>query len=82
MNFLTDENYVNEASFTTKRHNTITKLNCFTYPEIYTGKWVVEQRLTSHYIGFKLGQVTKTRKPYYFRSKKKKNVTKKNKLSY
>ncbi len=63
------------------RHNTITKLNYFIPVSIYTGKWWVDKNFTKYHTSFKIGQFTKTRKPYYFRSKKKKNVTKKNYLS-
>lgn len=60
-----------------KRNITITKLNYFHEFNIYTGKWLIEKSLTKYHFGFKLGMLTKTRKPYYFRSKKKKSVTKK-----
>lgn len=63
-----------------KRHDTITKLNYFVIRKIYTGKWLVERNFTKYHTSFKVGQFTKNRKPYYFRSKKKKNVTKKNTL--
>jgi len=59
------------------RRTTLTKLNYFIPAVLYTGKWSVEKNFTRYHVGFKLGQFTKTRKPFYFRSKKKKNVTKK-----
>jgi ribosomal protein S19 len=75
---LTD-NLVNVNKLNTKRNSTIHKLNYFGKAEIYTGKWLVELNLSKYSFGFKLGQFTKTRKPYYFRSKKK--IVKKKKLS-
>jgi hypothetical protein len=65
-------------SFNNKRHSTLHKLNFFLPTQIHTGKWIIEKLFTKYHIGFKLGQFTKTRKPYYFRSKKKRSVTKKN----
>ena len=59
-----------------KRHLTIHKLNYFLPVSLHTGKWVIEPNLNKYHFGFKFGQLTKTRKPYYFRSKKKKNVKK------
>ena len=59
------------------RYITINKLNYHNINNLYTGKWEVEKTFTLQHVSFKLGQFTKTRKPYYFRSKKKKNDTKK-----
>lgn len=78
MNYITDEDYANGVVGDNKRHKTITKLNFFCENTVYTGKWEVDYITTKQHVGFKLGALTKTRKPYYFRSKKKKNVTKKN----
>lgn len=83
LNYLTDEVYQDESIYTNSRFKTITKLNYFSSLTIYTGKWLVDKTLSRHYIGIKVGQLTKTRKPFYFRSKKKKkNVTKKNSLPF
>lgn len=80
INYITEEDFYNEAVNWNSRYKTITKLNCFDYVTIYTGKFEAEFRLSKYFIGCKLGQLSKTRKPYFFRSKKKKNVKKKNKL--
>lgn len=74
-NYLTDA--PSEFDFNSLRKTTITKLNFFKPAVISTGKYTVEKYLTKYHIGFKLGGFTKNRKPFYFRSKKKKNVTKK-----
>ena len=58
-----------------KRHLTVHKLNFHMPFKIYTGKWTIQRELTKFHFGYKLGQLTKTRKPFYFRSKKK-NVKK------
>lgn len=80
ISYITDEQNNLFNAYNNDRHKTITKLNCFTLFTINTGKWLVDRSLTKYHIGIKLGQLTKTRKPFYFRSKKKKNVTKKNPL--
>ncbi len=75
------ENYVNYITDDTtilnrqpnKRHLTIHQLNYFLPVTLHTGKWSIEPQLTKFHFGFKYGQLTKNRKPYYFRSKKKKN---------
>lgn len=74
VNYLTD----NEVVSTTvpKRKTTLHKFNYFIPQTLHTGKWLVDKYFSKYHIGFKLGQFTKNRKPYYFRSKKKKNVTK------
>lgn len=79
VNYLLD---VPQSEILSKRKTTITKLNCFNYAEVYTGKYTLEKRFSKYHIGLKLGAFTKNRKPFYFRSKKKKNVTKKYKLYY
>ena len=53
------------------RNSTIHKLNFFLPLNLHTGKWLIKPNLTKFHIGFKLGQLTKTRKPFFFRSKKK-----------
>ncbi len=53
------------------RSTTVHKLNYYLPVTLHTGKWLITPTLTKLHIGFKLGQFTKTRKPYYFRSKKK-----------
>lgn len=63
------------------RKITLTKLNYFIPAVLHTGKWLVERNFTKYHVSFKLGQFTKNRKPFYFRSKKKKNVTKEDLLS-
>lgn len=79
-NYLTDD--IKPEYPMVNRRTTLTKLNYFIPALLYTGKWSVEKNFTRYHVGFKLGQYTKTRKPFYFRSKKKKNVTKKNYLSF
>lgn len=78
-NYLTDD--LKPEYPMVNRRTTLTKLNYFIPAVLYTGKWSVEKNFTRYHVGFKLGQFTKTRKPFYFRSKKKKNVTKKNHVS-
>lgn len=79
INYITD-NHVDLIESNNKRINTIHKLNYFIPVSLHTGKWLIEKNLTKYHFSFKLGQFTKNRKPFYFRSKKKKNV-KKNYLS-
>jgi ribosomal protein S19 len=67
-------------SYNSCRNTTLTKLNSFKPSILYSGKYTFERFFTKYHIGFKLGSFTKTRKPFYFRSKKKKNVTKKYQL--
>lgn len=78
VDYMTDTNLYSLEN--TTRHSTITKFNFFVPAVLHTGKVLVDKNFTRYHIGFKLGQFTKNRKPYYFRSKKKKNVTKKNHL--
>ena len=54
------------------RKTTLTKLNFFKIGYIYSGKYTVEKKFSKLHIGFKLGEFTKNRKPFFFRSKKKK----------
>ena len=54
-----------------KRHTTLHNLNYFLPYTIYTGKWTIQKKFTKYHLNFKLGEFTKTRKPYFFRSKKK-----------
>ena len=68
-NFLEESYNLNVKS--NNRNSTIHKLNYFLPVNLHTGKWVIKPTLTKLHVGFKLGQLTKTRKPYYFRSKKK-----------
>lgn len=63
------------------RKSTLTRLNFFKPSSISCGKYIVDKFFTKYHIGFKVGEFTKNRKPFYFRSKKKKIVTKKYKLS-
>lgn len=63
-----------------KRHNTIHLLNYFLPVDIHTGKWTIDRKFNKYFINFKLGQFTKNRKPFYFRSKKKRFDTKKNRV--
>ena len=73
VNYLLD---VPQSEILSKRKTTITKLNCFNYAEVYTGKYTLEKRFSKYHIGLKLGAFTKNRKPFYFRSKKKKMLQK------
>ena len=61
----------------TDRKITLTKLNYYKPGTLYTGKYTISMIFSVNHVGFKLGAFTKNRKPFYFRSKKKKNVTKK-----
>lgn len=75
VDYMTDANL--NVTENTTRHSTITKFNYFVPANLHTGKVLVEKGFTRYHIGFKLGQFTKNRKPYYFRSKKKKKCYKK-----
>lgn len=75
INFLTDSYF--EEQFIVSRNVTITKLNFFKQLSVSTGKFIVDKAISKHHIGHKVGQFTKTRKPFYFRSKKKKKCYKK-----
>ena len=59
------------------RLTTITRLNFFKKGSLYTGKYSFLKKFSIHHIGFKVGSFTKTRKPFYFRSKRKKKCYKK-----
>lgn len=59
-----------------RRHTTITQLNQNQLGIIYTGKYTIDKFFSKYHVGLKIGSFTKSRKPFYFRSKKK-NVTKK-----
>lgn len=74
VNYLADD--IKPVDAVVYRHNTITKLNYFIPTTINSGKVLVDKNFTKYHIGCKIGQFTKSRKPFYFRSKKK-NVTKK-----
>lgn len=74
-NYLIDE--IKPTDINLKRHTTLTKLNYFIPTEIYFGKSTIIKNFSRYHISFKVGQFTKNRKPFFFRSKKKKNVTKK-----
>lgn len=79
INYLTDYEFT--SNLNTDRRSTVTRLNFFKLANLSTGKVDVDRVITKHHFSFKLGQLIKNRKPFYFRSKKKKNVTKKNNLS-
>ena len=80
INYLIDD--VKPEQPLTDRKITITKFNYFIPCEVYTGKWLVDKNLTKYHTSFKLGQFKKNKKPFYIRKKKKKNVTKKNPISF
>ena len=67
---------ITNSDFNYRRHTTLTQLNYLNPSVIHTGKYTVERFFSKYHIGLKIGGFTKSRKPYYFRSKKK-NVTKK-----
>lgn len=74
LHYITDNGYYYQL---TNRKTTLNKLNFFKQGVLHTGKYTIVRRFTKYHIGLKLGAFTKNRKPFYFRSKKKKNVTKK-----
>jgi ribosomal protein S19 len=75
INYLIEEIYeITDYNF--KRITTITSLNYFIPVNIHFGKLSLSKSFTNHYIGFKLGSFTKTKKPFYFRSKKKRKCYK------
>ena len=51
---------------------TINYLNYMHRYFLYQGKFEVKKKFSMYHIGFNLGQFLKSRKPFYFRSKKKK----------
>lgn len=58
--------------FIVARNKTINNLNCRAIYTLHQGK--VKHRLpfNEYYIGYKAGEISKTRKPFFFRSKRKK----------
>ena len=50
---------------------TITKWNNFTKANLHQGRYSNIIFCTNNHLGFKFGQFTKTRKPFFFRGKKK-----------
>lgn len=70
INYLTE--YNNPEIIFPQPTITIHKLNYFKPIYLYTGKWGIEFKFTRYHKSFKYGQFRKTRKPFYFRSKKKK----------
>lgn len=52
---------------------TFNNWNCHNLIKIYQGKKYVQFKPTVYHIGEKFGVFIKTRKPFFFRSKKKKN---------
>lgn len=54
------------------RHKTLNTLNINQQYTIHQGKTTVTYPVMSKYIRKKLGMLSKTRKPFFFRSKKKK----------
>jgi ribosomal protein S19 len=58
--------------FIRNRRAVVSKLSLVTDAYVYQGKCFVLFALTPLHLGYKLGQFTKTRKPFFFRSKKKK----------
>jgi len=67
--YLTENN--NLLISNNSRSLTIHKLNYYLPFNIYTGKWTIKKYFFKNHWSFKLGQFTKTRKPFFFRSKKK-----------
>ncbi len=63
---------ISNNEFVSKRHTTITQLNQNQLGIIHTGKYTIDKFFSKYHIGLKIGSFTKSRKPYYFRSKKKK----------
>ena len=53
------------------KRKTIIKWNNFYLVSIHQGKYNTELQQTYNHLGFKFGQFTKTRKPFFFRGKKK-----------
>lgn len=54
------------------RNSTVTPLDVAYTRSVYQGKSLVIFSTTPQHIGYKVGAFTKTRKPFFFRSKKKK----------
>ncbi len=68
---LNSENY-KKITLKDHKNTTITRLNYIHAYSLYQGKYTITRFLKKFHIGYKLGELTKTRKPFYFRSKKKK----------
>ena len=59
------------------KSRTITKLNSHVCGFIHTGKYKTFKNINEKHISFKYGQLIKTRKPFCFKPKKKKEFVKK-----
>lgn len=70
--FLKYKSYLINTEFLNKRTLYINRLNFFLKRTIHQGKVTVLFHPTKYHIGYKSSQFTKTRKPFFFRSKKKK----------
>lgn len=55
------------------RQKTFNKWNYKSYYYIPQGKYTVKVRPTLYHLAYKVGSFAKTRKPFFFRSKKKKS---------
>lgn len=53
------------------RAKTVNNWNYRFWFQVHQGKYIVRVRPTIYHTGYKLGSFTKTRKPFFFRSKKK-----------
>ena len=76
VNYFLDE-YVEATDINYKRFSTIHYFNFFLPVKIHFGKLSIFKSFSKYYIGWKLGSFTKTKKPFYFRSKKKRYVNNK-----
>ena len=56
------------------RHLTLNLLNVFKTVRVHQGKVYSSFELNEYYLGKKVGMLSKTRKPFFFRSKKKRYV--------
>ncbi len=60
-----------------KPNKAITSLNYKNFFIIYQGKEYIKKKFTKYHLNYKFAQFIKTKKPCFFRSKKKINVKKK-----
>ncbi len=57
-----------------KRHDTVLYFDINKIIPIHQGFLITKRKITKYHKYLKLGALLKTKKPYFFRSKKKKNV--------
>ena len=74
INLFSENSYKSEILLRNNRSFKLNKLNYNFRYRVHQGKFSVIKRFLIYSINKKLGEFSKTRRPFYFRSKKKKNV--------